>query len=192
MNLGTELLLWLWQKKHAWLPSTFKEFSLQSRGFFFSYPGAFRCSVHWMFFKILGMRRHNSTVFYCFCLFMTSLTKSRQGPLHLLNLLTWCNSLVYTCCSDVEESTKHKRETRPITWYHHQSSCVLVYILVLALPETDRTDPRNPCRGREKVAVGRTAGFQSLHSLSFHLVDWGKHFRLGETQELLKTEALAF
>ena len=53
-----------------------------------------------LFFKILSMGRHNSTDFYQFWFFMTRLAKSRQEPIHLQNLLNWCNSLLSSCCSD--------------------------------------------------------------------------------------------
>lgn len=51
---------------------------------------------------------------------------------------------------------------------------VLEYAVALVLPETDMTDPSNPCRGERKRQwedMGRSAIFQTLHSLFFHLVN---------------------
>lgn len=78
------------------------------------------------------------------------------------------------------------RSTWNIEGKHAQLHCIIIkagvleYLLVLALPETDGTDPRNPCRGREKVVV-RSEGFQTLiHFVSIwwtdrHISDCVKH-----------------
>lgn len=98
---------------------SFQRAFIAVKGIFLFLPVCFQVfSALLFFFKILGMGRHNSTDFYRFCFFMTSLAKSRQEPPHLQNLLHWCNSLqlLLRCLGNIKE--KHAQ-----LHYRHKSSC---------------------------------------------------------------------
>lgn len=70
---------------------------------------------------------------------------------------------------------KHRRETCPITLYHHKSLRAKV-CAAGCFPSTGMTDTRNlfergkKRKKRHQEGMGKNAVFQILHSVSFHLV----------------------
>ena len=149
---------------------SFQRAFIAVKGIFLFLPMCFQVLSALLFFKILGMGRHSSTDFCCFCFFINCLAKSRQEPLNLQNLLNWCK---FTAAAQMSRNPWNKEKRAHL-------HCIFTKTHV----------HRNLCRGKEKVAVGRSTGFQTLHSVYFRLVDWQAHCRPCETQKLLKTEAL--
>lgn len=66
---------------------SFQRAFIAVKGIFLFLPLCFQVLSASLFFKILGMERHNDTDFYHCCFFMTCLAKSRQEPFHLQNLI---------------------------------------------------------------------------------------------------------
>lgn len=121
-----------------------------------------------LFFKILGMARHKSTDFYHFHFFMTRLAKSRQEPLHLQKLLNWCNSLqLLLRCVGSPWNLKVNHAQLHCTIIKAQ---VLEYLQMLALPDTDGTNPQRPPQRWGKSGSGKECRFSNS---SFTLLPFG-------------------
>lgn len=163
---------------------SFQKAFITVKGIFLLLSMCFQVLSALLFFKMLGGGRNNSKISIASVFSWLILPAADKNSfICKTNLI---DARVYlTAAAQMPRSLWNIKKKRA------QLHCIIIkghmleYLWVLDLLEADRTDPWNPCK-----EVGRSGGFQTLRWLCFDLVDWQTHFRLCETQTLLKSEAL--